>query len=87
MLTLEDCLGFSRLTAEQIEAIASHQHLDMIIAAEWAENVLDRPGGRAVVQQVLEEEADRCRNRGDFRRWRRYQTGFDEFVRGERARR
>ncbi len=81
MLTLQDCLGFSRLTPEQIEAIAVHQHLEMIVAAEWAESMLDRPGGRSVVERVLAAEVDRCRSRGDLRRWRRYQSGLDDFVR------
>ncbi len=34
MLTLEDCIALSDLTREEIDAIAVHEHLAEIIAAE-----------------------------------------------------
>jgi hypothetical protein len=34
MLTLEDCIAFSELTPEEIDAIAEHDHLPEIVAAE-----------------------------------------------------
>ncbi|HIJ61231.1 MAG TPA: hypothetical protein HPQ04_00920 [Rhodospirillaceae bacterium] len=81
MLSLHDCLGFSRLTPEQIEAIADHEHLDMIPAAEWAEWVLDRPNGPVIVQCLLTDQLEHCRAHGDIRRSHRYQSGLDDFIR------
>ena len=81
MLSLHDCLGLSRLTPDQIEAIADHEHLDMIPAAEWAEWVLDRPNGTVIVQCMLTDQVAHCQAHGHIDRGRRYQSGLDDFIR------
>lgn len=81
MLTLQDCIGICGLNPDQVEAIADHEHLNMIIAAEWAECMLDRPDGTMIVRHVLEDEAAQCRAAGDFMRSRRYQVGLSDFNR------
>jgi len=78
MLTLQDCIGLSGLTSEQVEAIADHEHLDMILAAEWAETVLDRPNGQTIVEHILIEEISFCRDHGCIDRLRRFQHGLEE---------
>ena len=80
MLTLQDCIGFVGLTPEQVEAIADHEHLEMILATEWAECILDKPNGCMIVEGVLADEVDHWRCHGDSQRSRRYQAGLDEFV-------
>lgn len=82
MLTLQDCIGICGLNPDQVEAIADHEHLNMILAAEWAECMLDKPGGRDIVSHVLEDEAAHCRAAGDYQRSRRYQQGLAQFRRG-----
>ena len=57
MLSLEDCIAFSGLTREQLDAVACFKHLSPIVAAEWAEGALDRTDGCAEVEQILAEEA------------------------------
>jgi hypothetical protein len=79
MLTLQDCIGFSGLTPDQLEAIADHEHLDMIIAAEWAEVTLDKPEGEELVERMLAEEIDRCASHHKDEALRRYQAGLEEF--------
>lgn len=79
MLTLQDCIGFSGLTPEQLEAVADHEHLDMIIAAEWAETMLDKPNGADIVEHVLSDEVDYCETHGNRSRHDRYQACLDEF--------
>lgn len=81
MLTLQDCIGFTGLTPEQIEAIAEHEHLGMILATEWAECILDRPNGCDIVQCVLADEVEQCRAVGDMARCKRYESCLDDFVR------
>ncbi|CUW39832.1 conserved protein of unknown function [Magnetospirillum sp. XM-1] len=58
MLSLEDCIAFSGLTAEQLEAVACHEHLPLIIVAEWAETVLAAEDGCAKVAAILCEEVE-----------------------------
>ena len=79
MLTLQDCIGFSGLTADQLEAVADHEHMDLIIAAEWAEATLDRPEGEEMVERMLAEEVEFCETHPKGDRLIRYQAGLDDF--------
>jgi hypothetical protein len=45
MITIEDCLALSDLTEEEIDAIAEHEHLPAIIAAELGNYLAHLPGG------------------------------------------
>jgi hypothetical protein len=58
MLTLDDCIAFSGLTAEQIDSIARHEHLPPIIVAEWAEGAVETRDGCRLVTAILAEEAE-----------------------------
>ncbi|MBI3447036.1 MAG: hypothetical protein HY055_17130 [Magnetospirillum sp.] len=58
MLSLEDCIAFSGLTPEQVDAVACHEHLPLILVAEWAEAVLEAEGGCARVAAILAEEVE-----------------------------
>ncbi|MDA8229845.1 MAG: hypothetical protein M0006_00745 [Magnetospirillum sp.] len=57
MLSLEDCIAFSGLTPDQLDAIARFKHLPTILAAEWAENALETRRGCEDVERMLVEEA------------------------------
>ncbi|MGI9318281.1 MAG: hypothetical protein ACR2QW_13215 [bacterium] len=62
MLTLEDCLGLCELSEEEIRAIAQHEHIPEIIAAELAEYLVHEPDGtvkikRIILDDIKEEEA------------------------------
>ncbi|MDO8606584.1 MAG: hypothetical protein Q7R40_08615 [Phaeospirillum sp.] len=56
MLSLEDCIAFSGLTREQVDAVACHEHLPLIIIAEWAESMLETEDGCTMVEAILAEE-------------------------------
>jgi hypothetical protein len=56
MLSLVDCIAFSGLTPEQLEVVAHFKRIPTVVAAEWAESVLDCDGGCAEIEQALEEE-------------------------------
>ncbi len=79
MLTLTDCVAFSGLTADQLDAIADHQHLPTVLAAEWAETMLDRMEGWRLVEAMLTEEADIAGCRGDADCAERYRQGLEDF--------
>lgn len=63
MLSLEDCIAFSGLTRDQLDAVACFKHLPPVIAAEWAETMLDTPGGCDELDWILAEEAGVARRR------------------------
>jgi hypothetical protein len=51
----------------------------MIVAAEWAETVLDRPDGRTRMEAVLADEVTLCQRCGDVLRSRQYQQDLQDF--------
>jgi alkylhydroperoxidase family enzyme len=57
MLSLEDCIAFSGLTPDQLEAVACFKHVPVIVAAEWAETALTSRDGTHEVETALAEEA------------------------------
>ncbi|MCR6630774.1 MAG: hypothetical protein NVV74_12390 [Magnetospirillum sp.] len=57
MLSLVDCIAFSGLTPDQVEAVACYKHVPVIVAAEWAESALDTSEGTHEVEVALAEEA------------------------------
>lgn len=81
MLTLADCIAFSGLTPDQLDAVADHQHLPAVLAAEWAETMLDRSEGWRLVEAMLLEEAALAGCRGDAACAERYRLGLEDFRR------
>lgn len=57
MLALIDCIAFSGLSPEQVDVVACHKHVPVIVAAEWAEGALDQPQGVEEVEDLLASEA------------------------------
>ena len=56
MLSLEDCIAFSGLTPDQLDAVACHKHLPPIVAAEWAEGALETQCGCSDVEHIVAAE-------------------------------
>jgi hypothetical protein len=65
MITIEDCLALSDLTEEEIDAIAEHEHLPEIIAAELGNYLAHRPGGIHHIQSMIRDDIAAARLRGD----------------------
>lgn len=63
MLSLVDCIAFSGLTPDQIEAVACYKHMPIIVAAEWAVTTMDEPEGVDAVENMLAEEAELANER------------------------
>lgn len=56
MLCLEDCLDFSDLDTDEVEAIAEHEHIPMICAAELGCELLKSPDGiRRLHSMVIDD--------------------------------
>ncbi len=81
MLTLQDCIGFCGLTPDQLEAVAHHHRMAPVVAAEWAEMMLDRDDGVRVVEAALIEEVAAACAHGDTRCADRYRQALTQFRR------
>lgn len=65
MLTLQDCLDFCDVSEDIVDAIAEHDHLPPILAAELATCLACAPGGMHVIHRYLCDNAaasQRCRD-------------------------
>lgn len=67
MLTYEDCLGLCGLTEEEIDAIAEHEHLPSIVAAEYANYLCHTEDGEARLKRIILDDIEVARVRGDKR--------------------
>lgn len=66
MLSIEDCIAFSELSEEEILAIAEHEHIPEIVAAEMGNYLVHTPDGEVRVRAIIVDdirEAQRCENR------------------------
>ncbi len=63
MLTLDDCIALCELTEEEITAIAEHEHLPMIVAAELGSYLIQGPDGALRIKRIILDDilaADRA---------------------------
>ncbi|MFN0316678.1 MAG: hypothetical protein ACKVQA_16775 [Burkholderiales bacterium] len=67
MLTLQDCIELSGLTEEEVLAIAEHEHIPEIIAAELGNYLIQTPAGEKRVKAMIADDMRAARERGDHK--------------------
>ena len=67
MLTFDDCVAFCELTEEEIAAIAEHEHLPMMIAAELGNYLIHGPEGALRVKRIILDDMQAAGRAGDVR--------------------
>lgn len=60
MLCLEDCLEFCDLASDEIEAIAEHEHIPLICAAEMGCELLKTPLGVVQLHTMVLDDFNRA---------------------------
>lgn len=65
MLTIEDCIGLSELTEDEIRAIAQHEHIPEMAAVELANYMLHLPDGGKRIRRVILDDIEHAQRRGD----------------------
>jgi hypothetical protein len=68
MLTLDDCLALCELTEGEIAAIAEHEHLPMIIAAELGNYLIQGPDGALRIKRIILDDMLAAHRIGDTTR-------------------
>jgi hypothetical protein len=58
MLTVQECVDMSELSNEAIRAIAEHEHIPEVVAAELGQELLKGTGGILEIQRILEEDLE-----------------------------
>ena len=67
MLSLQDCLALCELSEEEVLAIAHHEHLPEIAAAELGNYLVRTPSGEMRIKSIIRDdiaEACACGDRG-----------------------
>jgi hypothetical protein len=58
ILTVQECVDMSELSNEAIRAIAEHEHIPEVVAAELGQDMLKTAGGIAEIERILEENLE-----------------------------
>ena len=61
MLSLEDCLALCDLSEEEVLAIAQHEHIPEIVAAELGNYLVRAPGGELRIKSIIRDDLAQAR--------------------------
>jgi len=68
VLSIVDCVGMCGLTEEELQVFAERRHVPLIVAAEFAAELLKTPDGTWQLRSCLLEALDVSVARGDHAR-------------------
>jgi len=66
MLTRDDCIALCDLTPEEVAAIAEHEHIPEIVAAELGNYLVHTPEGEARIERMIVDDIEHARAHSDF---------------------
>lgn len=65
MLSIEDCIALSELSEEEVRAIAEHEHIPEIVAAEMGNYLVHTPDGEVRVRAIIVDDIREARQAGN----------------------
>jgi hypothetical protein len=65
MLSLQDCLALCELSEEEVRAIAHHEHIPEIAAAELGNYLVRTPEGEKRIKSIIRDDIAEARAGGD----------------------
>lgn len=80
MLDLRDCMDFLDLTDEEIEALAMHEHVPLIVASELGSYLLQSPDGVPMIKRAIIDDIEEAEARGDEAQATRLRATLAHFV-------
>lgn len=81
MLSFEDCIGLCGLTEDEVHAIAEHEHIPEIAAAEFGHYLVSTPEGELCIKAIIRDDIARAAACGDRDRELALKLVLREFVR------
>lgn len=79
MLTYDECLEMSDLTEEEIEAIATHERMDPIIAMALGHYLVTH-NGEPMIRQIILDDIEDARRSGNQDRERLLCSVLQHFI-------
>jgi len=80
MLSLTDCLDFCDLRKEEIEAIAEHEHIPLIIAAELGCELVRTPMGVSLLEDMFLDNIHHAQELGHLQHAARLNVVYQRFY-------
>jgi len=80
MLTWEDCLGMCELTEEEVRAIAVHEHIPLMAAAELGSYLVHTAHGVPRISRMILDEIRAAGARGDTVEAAKLKSVLRQFV-------
>jgi hypothetical protein len=68
MLTLADCIGLCDLTEDEVLAIAQHEHIPELAAAEMGHYLVRTPEGEMRIKGIIRDDIATARAHGERER-------------------
>ena len=65
VLTLEDCLALCGLSEEEVLAVAEHEHIPGLAAAELGNYLVKSAEGEAAIKAMIRDDLAAARAKGD----------------------
>jgi hypothetical protein len=80
MLTAQDCLALSELSADEIDVIARHEHVPAIVAAELGHHLVGRSDGVPRIKRFLMDDIELAERLGQGGRVRHLRRVLQDFA-------
>ena len=68
MLTIQECLSMCGLTEDEVRAIAQHEHIPEIVAAELGSYLVRTAGGETLIARMIADDIEDAQVAGDIGR-------------------
>ncbi|PWC37833.1 hypothetical protein [Azospirillum sp. TSO35-2] len=85
MITIEDCIGMSGLTREEIDAIAEHEHLPEIVATELGNYLAATTAGQNEIRRMIEDDIATAKTHGHLERVAVLKITLCQFLKDHKA--
>ncbi len=85
MLTRNDCIALCDLTEDEIKAIARHEHVPLILAAEMGQYLIHQPDGITRIRRIILDDIEAARAQHRFDDVRRLKAVLYHFARNHPA--
>jgi len=82
MVTLTDCVAFCGLSEEELQLVADHEHLPLVVAAELAADLLGTAKGTYLVRGYMLDQLDKAAANGRHQEAKRLDRIIAKFVSG-----
>jgi hypothetical protein len=80
MLTVQECVDMSELSNDAIRAIAEHEHIPEVVAAELGQELLKTSEGASEIRRFVEEKLNLAEQAGEHDKAAHWKRVLDRFV-------